>query len=73
MIESWCLFPSEAQRPLKDAAAAVKRLRGKCQVLALDDGSILLTGQAQVLTKAFRAQTLPYVTEIWLELRKGKR
>ena len=73
MIQSWILFPSEPQRPICDPVAALRRLRGKCQVIGLDDGSLLLTGNANVLTREFRLQTLAYVTELWLEMQKGRR
>jgi len=73
VIQSWILCPSEPQRPIRDPVAALRRLRGKCQVIGLDDGSLLLTGDAKVLTREFRLQTLAYVTELWIELKKGRR
>lgn len=72
-IETWNLFPATEQLPIKDPRAATRRLQGQCDVLAMDDGTILLTGRADVLTRQFRERLLPYVTEIWTELKKGKR
>jgi hypothetical protein len=38
----------------------------------MDDGTLLLTGRADVFTKDFRDRLLPYVTEIWNAI-KGKK
>jgi hypothetical protein len=71
-IETWNLFPERPQLPIKDPRSAVRRLQSQCDVLAMDDGTLLLTGRADVFTKDFRDRLLPYVTEIWNAI-KGKK
>lgn len=70
--EAWFLYPACEQLPLRDARAAVQRLREKCLAMPSDDGSILVSGPSDVLTRDYRARLLPYVKELWVELKRQK-
>lgn len=70
MTRTIFLYPAVEQRPIKDVAAAVRRLRGRCKATWSSDGSIMLTGPDEVLTQEFLLGTMAYVEALWTEMKR---